>query len=305
MRSLDRGFLFASLFTAALVLLVATAIADELGFLSGAVALACVGASVFFYLLFPGSRAFAVGLANGLAAYACIFAFFMETNFSGVGAWPRPLGFLLPVVAFMGGALWRRRTIRAIVTAAVPRQTQHPGRVLFWLLPLAVIGAVTYFLPPSWQQQTYDLVFLLAMAAIALVAAVLSPGISVFLLDSSLLFERFFLRLGALATAAFAFLSLYSLLVIVFGVVYRLLTIYTLNEHFLVNGVARDLTFPEALYFSLVTLATVGFGDIVPVSAAARVLVAGQIVVGVLLLLFGFAEIMRAAQGRERRDRPD
>lgn len=305
MRSLDRGFLLASLFTAALVLLVATAIADELGFLSGAVALACVGASVFFYLLFPGSRAFAVGLANGLAAYACLFAFFMETNFSRVDHWPRPIGFLLPVVAFMAGALWRRRTIRAIVTSEEPRHTQHPGRVLYWLLPLAVIGASTYFLPPDWSQGTYDTVFLLMMAAISLVVAVLSPGVSIFLLDSSLLFERFYRRLGAMTTAAFAFLSLYSILVIVFGVIYRLLTHYTLNEHFLVNGVARDLTFPEALYFSLVTLATVGFGDIVPLSAAARVLVAGQIVTGVLLLLFGFAEIMRASQTRERRGRPD
>jgi voltage-gated potassium channel len=69
----------------------------------------------------------------------------------------------------------------------------------------------------------------------------------------------------------------------------------------LVGGVARDLAFSEALYFSLVTLATLGYGDVVPAAAAARILVAIQTVIGLLLLLFGFAEIQRAL--RERGDR--
>ncbi len=303
MARLDRGFVLASAFTAALVLLVSTAISEQPDFLSGAVTLSCIGAAVFFYLLFPGSRAFAVGLANGLAVYACLFAFFIETNFDDISHWARPLGFVLPVITFLLGAALRRRMIQAIVVSDQPRQTLHIGRLLFWTVPLMVIGAGTYLLPARMDAGTADLAFLGSMALVASVSGLLSTSIAIFLLDSSLLFEAFFKRLGQMAIAAFAFLTFYSLLVILFGVTYRLLSRYSPETHFLINGVERDLTFPDALYFSLVTLATVGFGDIVPLSAAARILVAGEIVTGVLLLLFGFAEIMHAAQERDRRGR--
>ena len=139
------------------------------------------------------------------------------------------------------------------------------------------------------------------MLAIGAMVALLSANIAVFLLDSALLFEQLFRRLGRLVTAAFAFLTFYSLLVIAFGAIYRLLDVVATKPQFAVGGVARDLAFSEALYFSLVTLATLGYGDVVPVAAAARILVAIQTVVGLLLLLFGFAEIQRAL--RERGDR--
>jgi voltage-gated potassium channel len=126
----------------------------------------------------------------------------------------------------------------------------------------------------------------------------MGTNIAVFLLDSSLLFEQLFRRLGRLVTAAFAFLSFYTLLVIAFGAVYRLLSHWALSPQFAVGGVMRELAFSEALYFSLVTLATLGYGDVVPVAAAARILVAIQTVTGLLLLLFGFAEIQRSLRER-------
>jgi voltage-gated potassium channel len=56
--------------------------------------------------------------------------------------------------------------------------------------------------------------------------------------------------------------------------------------------VVRTIDFPESLYFSLTTLSTAAYGDIFPVSNAARVIVALEIVCGILLLLFGFNEII-------------
>jgi len=53
------------------------------------------------------------------------------------------------------------------------------------------------------------------------------------------------------------------------------------------------LRFTDALYFSVITLSTIGYGDIVPVAPMARVLASIQSVAGMLLLLFGFSEIMR------------
>jgi len=43
-----------------------------------------------------------------------------------------------------------------------------------------------------------------------------------------------------------------------------------------------------------VTLATVGYGDILPVDDGVRILAAIEMLVGQLLLLFGFSEIMRS-----------
>jgi voltage-gated potassium channel len=65
----------------------------------------------------------------------------------------------------------------------------------------------------------------------------------------------------------------------------------------------RTLSFAEALYFSVITMATVGYGDIVPEGAPVRALSAAEVVVGVLLLLFGFREIMQAREVGARRRR--
>ena len=61
----------------------------------------------------------------------------------------------------------------------------------------------------------------------------------------------------------------------------------------------RDISFAESLYFSVITMATVGYGDVTPLSDVARLVVAGQVVVGILLLLFGFSEILAFARGAQ------
>ena len=54
----------------------------------------------------------------------------------------------------------------------------------------------------------------------------------------------------------------------------------------------------DALYFTITTLATVGFGDIVPVGQAARVIVAIQIAMDLILLGISVRLVGRAAQLR-------
>jgi voltage-gated potassium channel len=56
-------------------------------------------------------------------------------------------------------------------------------------------------------------------------------------------------------------------------------------------GQTRDIDFSEAPYFSVVTIAIVGYGDIVPGSNLVRVLATLEVVAGLALLLFGFCEI--------------
>jgi voltage-gated potassium channel len=62
-------------------------------------------------------------------------------------------------------------------------------------------------------------------------------------------------------------------------------------DGFMIDCGPRDITFPESLYFSLVTLSTVGYGDIQPHTGFARLITATEILLGVLLL-FGFSAII-------------
>ena len=67
-------------------------------------------------------------------------------------------------------------------------------------------------------------------------------------------------------------------------------------------GEPLDLSFTECLYFSIITLSTVGYGDLVPLSPLVRVIVGVEIICGVLLLLFGFSEIISYSRDKTRRD---
>jgi len=60
----------------------------------------------------------------------------------------------------------------------------------------------------------------------------------------------------------------------------------------LIYGNLRPITLPESLYLSVVTLSTVGYGDISASSALARMMVAAEILLGVLMLLFGVQAIL-------------
>jgi voltage-gated potassium channel len=66
------------------------------------------------------------------------------------------------------------------------------------------------------------------------------------------------------------------------------------------GSVTRALSFPEAIHFSIVTISTVGYGDIVPASNLARVLAFIEVVCGVMLLLFGVSELLEYTREHRR-----
>lgn len=293
----------AVLFTALLVGLVAFAIADVVTYLFVAVVLAIVAGAAFFFLLFPGSRFFNISFANFLAIYACVFEFFRESNFQTVEGWAVAPGYLLPIAGFLVGAALRREEIRSIVLAQHLREERHFPRVFTWLAPVFGVGALTFLLPAfDLSPGAYTLIFLGAMAVIAATVFAASVSICTFLIDTGLLFEEFFVSIARLAVPGFAFFTFYSLLVIVFAALYRIIDHYSVFSHFVIDGARREIDFTESLYFSLITISTVGYGDIVPGSDVVRVIVAIQIMLGVLLLLFGFWEILSYARERRRHD---
>jgi voltage-gated potassium channel len=300
-----RRWVGGTVFTVLLLGLIVLAAVDVTRWQFGIVLLVMVGGSVaFFHYAFPGSRFFAVALANGLGIYASIFIYFIDTNFAVASEWVIEAAFTLPILAFLAGAWRRRQAIRAIVTSERIRDERHVGRVFLWLVPVFAIGALSFALPALAQAPlVVDAALLAAMAAIAIIVLSVSLDVSSFLIDTGLMFEEFFTRIAALAVPTFAFVTFYSVGVIVFAATYRIIDRFSAAPNFVVGGAPRDITFPESLYFSIVTMATVGYGDITPLSDLARVIAATQVVLGVLLLLFGFSEIM--AYARERRRKMD
>lgn len=137
-----------------------------------------------------------------------------------------------------------------------------------------------------------------------MVAAVviLSPAVSALLLDTGLVFEQFFERIGRVLVPAFAFLTFYVLIVILFACLYRIIDLYPPGAHFNFNGLPHEINFSESLYCSLVSMATLGYGDVAPTGGLVRALLVIEVIAGVLLMLFGFAEIMRYSQEKSADD---
>jgi voltage-gated potassium channel len=264
------------------------------------------GVAASFYFIFPGGSFFAISLANFLAVYACIFIFFVTTNFFMVHPWAVQVGFLLPIAAFQGCAILRRESLRYIVQSRSLRDERHLGRTFVWLVPVGALGAATFLVPDYIGDPALaDGVFLFAMGAVSVVVVFASRDVATFLLDSGLLFEEFFQRAAQLLVPAFAFLTFYSMLVIVFACIYRIADRFTEMPQFMVNAVPETISFSQALYFSVITVSTVGYGDVVPLTDPVRIIVAIQIILGVLLLLFGFTEIFAYARERLRERQRD
>ncbi|MFN0041939.1 MAG: potassium channel family protein [Alphaproteobacteria bacterium] len=289
----------AILFTAALIVLVAYAVAETTDYFFYATLSVAVFAVAAFLTLFPGSLFFSLALANFLAVYASIFTFIKITNFEGVSAPVTSIGLVLPVLAFVIGSAWHRKEIRAIVTSPVPVGVRELGHVFGWLAFVGVIATVTFLVPVAELSPANQIrMFLGSMAVSAGVVLIASRHVSVFLIDAGLLFEGFFVHMARLAMPAFAFVTLYSLFVVIFACVYRIIDRHASQAMFRVMGEARHIDFPEALYFSVVTLSTVGYGDIVPLGAVVRVFAAFQVLCGTLLLLFGVSELVSYARRR-------
>jgi voltage-gated potassium channel len=250
--------------------------------------------------LFPPGRLFPIAFASLLAVYAVIFSLFVEETFRGMSDALLVVGFCLPIASFVIGCVLRRDQIRTLVARPTIRSEQRVLRAAAWLAPVFLIGAtvvlLSHALGPSFN---IDMVFLGAMSVIGLIVLSVSRDVAIFLVDAGLLFKEFFRRISRLVIPAFAFVTFYSLIVILFASAYRLISVYTSQSQFRVGDVIRGLSFSEAIYFSIGTISTVGYGDIIPYSNLARMLSSLEVFCGIMLLLFGVSELLEYA--RERR----
>lgn len=117
----------------------------------------------------------------------------------------------------------------------------------------------------------------------------------VVIVDITMIFEGVAARLDRLVMPMLAFVTVYSVLVVVLASLYRIADLTSEVPQFVLRGQAARIGFVDALYYSVSTITTLGYGDIVPASLLVRALSGLEVVSGVLMLLFGFSEIMRHA----------
>jgi voltage-gated potassium channel len=254
----------------------------------------------FFNRTFSCSRFFVFAFVNGISVYAYGFRLMLDTSFPAV-AEPLPeIGFSIPIIAYLVGSWVKRKAIKE--TLKDGGLAAFPIRAAFvWLALMLAGGLGTIILLSQFPViNNMEVLFALLIAAIAMMTFLVSAKITLLLLDTGLMFEEFFERVKVTASAAFAFLTFYSLTVIFFAAVYRLLDFVSPNMNFMKGGVAGRLDPLESIYFSVATLTTVGYGDITPHSPIARITTTFEVVFGVILLLYGFSEIMSYARERAK-----
>jgi voltage-gated potassium channel len=287
------------------VAVVGISVAGAPDFLFFSILLSAALAMIAIAGLFPKSGLFPITFASLAAVYASIFALFIEGFFYSLGRVTLGIAFATPILLFIAGCWHQRDEIRKDIA-----ETDIKGgrigllNAFLWLVPVWLVGLGVYILFGIEQSRVNtDATLLAAMGVIGLIVFAVSREVATFLIDIGLLLEEFLTRISRLTVPAFAFLSFYAILVIAFAAVYGIVSRSSAYHHFRIGDEYRSLTFFESLYFSVVTLATVGYGDIVPSSNLVRMLAAFEVIVGIMLILFGVSELLEYAHERQRMNR--
>ncbi len=93
-------------------------------------------------------------------------------------------------------------------------------------------------------------------------------------------------------------LCVYLLLALLFASVHELLAAFT--DPYL-NGAPDPPSASDLLYFSVITITTVGYGDITPASESARAVAVTEALVGQLYLVSVVAAVVAGWRAAERR----
>ncbi len=282
--------------TLALMLLVAAAVGDE-SWLFSVAALAVAGLAVGgLYLVFPHGPLFGLGVANGLAVYMCLYVVIGRSAFPSVLPWALPIGFLMPVATFVSVCWLRRRELVTLASKGLDEaDIAHLPRFMRWLGMCGVVGVLSLASPFNRSSpEIQTIVLMVAMAVISAISVIAVRDVVRLLVDIAAILTLVTARIQFLAVPMATYVSLFALVAVAFGCFYRIADALSEAELFQKLGHMSRVNFSEALHFSVVTLATVGYGDILPIDDGIRILAAIQMLIGQLLLLFGFSEIMRS-----------
>ncbi|MBL8895428.1 MAG: two pore domain potassium channel family protein [Rhizobiales bacterium] len=230
-------------------------------------------------------------LAVGIPVYMCLYALIAIEAFEGDHPGLAYIGCLLPLASFTW-SVWRNRT-------ELDHQLRHRrvdarllARGIAWVVLAGAMISIAGEVALEGKEKTVHAVSLLAgMAAVSIGVSLVIGDLVVLLAVTGHLFKKFVGRMVKRAVPVFSFLLVYIFLTMIFGALYSILDEVTGRPHFALNGTQQPLDLADAIYFSIVTISTIGYGDIVATTSAARTLAALEIIAGVVLFLFAFAEI--------------
>ncbi|MBK1660581.1 hypothetical protein, partial [Paracraurococcus ruber] len=172
-RRAPKGFGTALGLSVALMLLVAGGIADRGGSLPLVVLGGAALAVGVLYLIYPHGPQFALGTANGLAMYACLFAVLGRAGFPDAPPLARGIAFLLPVGAFVLACWARRGVLRAWAQGEEAADIAHLPRFARWLVAVGAVGVVSLSAPVNrLDPAAQGLALLAAMTVIAVISVV-------------------------------------------------------------------------------------------------------------------------------------
>ena len=175
-----------------------------------------------------------------------------------------------PVLRELSAVVQRRLLVRGLARAAVSTVVIVG---LYFLLPLERLTDLPVGVPLS-----VALLVLLVVAALQVVTISRSPHPGIRAVE-------------ALAVVLPLFLVLFST------------SYFLLAKDDAASFSQGALTRTDALYFTVTTFATVGYGDITPATQAARRIVTGQMLVDLLILGFGIRVFVGAVnRGRQHQD---
>jgi hypothetical protein len=291
-----RGALTSAAVTLAVLLPVAIAVGDH-GWVFSLVALVMTCSLVFVLCaLLPHGPVFALSVVTALAVYICLFVVIGRSAFPTVLWWAEPLAFSIPILGFIGTCWLQRARLSAPMDPAAELEGDftHLPRFSRWFALCAVVGVLCVGLPFNrLSPELQAVVLVLAMSVVTVLTMLSVHAVLLLLADVAGILGFVATRLRFLAAPMLTYTLLFSLLTVFFGCAYRIADGISRKPLFQKLGEVAKLTFSEALHFSIVTLATVGYGDILPHDDGVRLLATIQMLLGQLLLLFGFAEIVR------------
>jgi voltage-gated potassium channel len=265
---------------------------------SVAVAVVSVRAAV------PGEPLLWITFGVCMPLYSAAYATTLTTLFQRATPFAVYAGYLLPLAVFITTLSFRRAAVSARLATLRPGSRPRLAGGLIWLVLSAACGLVARALLPAdagAEPQSQALLGMMALIAALALAFVLD--VATLLVETGTLFRTFATRMARRVVPIISFVVVFLFVVVVFASLYAVLDRFSGVANFSVGGASRAMVFAEAMYFSFVTLSTIGYGDITPVTHVARVMVVGEIIFGVVLMLFAFAEI--AAYDPEAQNRSD
>jgi hypothetical protein len=171
--------------------------------------------------------------------------------------------------------------------AALPRWRHLVLAVVRPSLSVGALTVVYYVLPADRWLSDWTLVLL--VLELCLVVVVIAWQIRLILRGKYPILQG----IEALALSVPVFLLVFA-------------NVYFLLAHNVAGSFTTPLTRTDALYFTVTVFATVGFGDIAPVTQAARLLVTGQMIGDLLVIGVALRVVLLAVQRRrQRRDQSD